>query len=94
MIFGTASDHAINMVPISLGFDERLQDEHADPFTAHIAIGLGREGFAASILREHARFAETDVQFGGDECVNTPNNGERALTALNGTHAPVNGDQG
>src|SRR5436305_7043118 len=94
MIFGTATYHSINMVTILHGKGELFQHEYADPFAPHIAIGHRREGFAASILREHARFAETDMCFGGHQGIDTPNDCHSTLTTLNCIYASVNSDQG
>ena len=94
MVFATANDHPINMVSILLSLSEPFQDKHADPFSSHITIGLSREGFASSIWREHSRFARTDVQFGGDQGIDTAYDGHATLSILNGLHPPVNGNQG
>src|SRR5436305_3718244 len=75
MIFGTASNEPINTVSILLGCGERLEHEYTHPFTPYIAVGLRREGFAVSVGREHARFAETDVQFGRDQSIDTTDDG-------------------
>src|SRR5436305_2128568 len=66
MIFGTATNHPINMVTSLLRIRELFQDEHTDSLASHIAIGRSCEGLAASIWREHACFANPDVQFRGD----------------------------
>ena len=94
MIFGTAANHAINMVIRLLCIGELFQDEYPNPFASHIAIGLGREGFAPPILTEHARFTVTDMQFGRDQSIDSTYNGHVALTALDRVHAAMDGDQG
>src|SRR5436305_1243366 len=94
VVFGTAAYHPINMVPISLGSGELFEDKHSDSFASHIAIGLGREGFAASILTEHARFAKADMHLGRDQGIDPTDNGQRALPTLNRVHSSVNGNQG
>src|SRR5262249_53900927 len=75
MIFGTAAYHSIDMVTGLLCQDELFQDEHTNPFTSHVAISLGGEGFAASIRTEHASFACTNVCFRGHQSIDAPNNG-------------------
>src|SRR5947207_14733882 len=94
MIFGTAAYQPIDMIAVSLGGGELFQHEHADPFTPYKAVGRGSEGFAAAILTQHARFAQADVQFGGDQRIDSTHNSHVALTAFNGVYALMNGDQG
>ena len=66
MVFGTAAYNCINMVACLLCIRELFQHEHTHPFASHVAIGRRREGFAPPILTQHARFAKTDMCFGGD----------------------------
>ena len=94
MVFGTGADHAINMVTRLLCIGEFFQHEYTNPFASHIAIGLRREGFAASILTQHACFAETDMHFGRDQGIDATDNSHSALTTLDRIHPPVNGHQG
>src|SRR5947199_5725612 len=49
MIFGTPTDHPINMVTSLLGIGQLFQHEYPHPITAHISIGCCTEGLAASI---------------------------------------------
>src|SRR5436305_2229976 len=92
-VFGTATDHAINVVTSLLGIRKLFEDKYADPFTSYKAIGLSREGFASSVFTKHACFAHTDVRFGRDEGVDTAHNSHRALTTLKHAHSSVNGYQ-
>src|SRR5437773_669067 len=82
MIFGTANNHPINMVPCLLCVGELLQDEHADPFASSITIGLSREGFAASIFTEHACFAKTNMKFRGNQNIDAADDSHSTLSTL------------
>src|SRR5436305_11554059 len=92
MIFGAPTDHAINMVTCLFCIGELFQHQYTDPFTSHKAISCRREGFAASIRTEHARFARTDMYFGGDQSVDTTHDSQGALTALDRVHTSMNGN--
>src|SRR5436853_1550882 len=61
MVFGTATNHAINMVTIPLGQVKLFQHKHTNSFTSHIAVGRGIEGFTVSILTQHACFTVADM---------------------------------
>src|SRR5437764_1155039 len=91
MIFGACTNNPIDMVTILLGLGELLQYKHANPFAPHIAIGLGREGFATSILREHAGFAEAHMQFRRDEGIDTK---ELRIKGSNAVYHPCPFDVG
>src|SRR5436305_5112006 len=93
MIFSTPKNHAINMVACLFCIRESLEQEHAHPITAHIAIGSSGEGFAASIFTQHARFAQTDLRLWSDQGIDTPNNGHVTLTTLDCADTPMKSDQ-
>src|SRR5947207_1877546 len=94
MIFSTPAYYTINMVTSLLRCRELFQDEYPDSFATHIAIGSRREAFAAPIGTEHPRFTVTDMQLGRDQDIDATYNSYGTLTALDGVHAPVDGDQG
>src|SRR5947207_15988432 len=61
MVFGTPTYYGVNVITCLLGYVELFQNEYACPSAPHIAIGLGREGFAPSILTAHGCVTHTDV---------------------------------
>src|SRR5437667_2339877 len=94
MVFSTAKNNTINMVTSLLSVGEPFEDEYADSFASHIAIGRGCKGFAASILTQHARFACADVNFGRHQSIDPANDGHVTRATLKRVDAPVDSDQG
>ena len=88
-----AADHRQHPVPVALGVGEAL--EHHDPaaLAADVAVGVGVEGLAPAVRRQHAPPGTGDVVLRAQDQVHPGGQGVVALAATQALAGQVDGDQ-
>ena len=81
MINGRAANEGQNFVAIGHGIGQPLEDNHATPFPAAIAISRRRKGLATTIGRQEVPFGKSHAQMGREHQVHTTGQSEPALMA-------------
>ncbi len=88
-----AANQGVDVIAVGLGLGALLQHDHPDPFAAGVAVGLGREGLAAPVERQHARFVETDLRLGSDQGIHAADDRHPAIAVAHCLDSPMDRHQ-
>ncbi len=93
VIFHGAANQGVDVIAVGLSLGALLQHDHPDPFAAGVAVGLGREGLAAPVERQHARFVETDLRLGSDQGIHAADDRHPAIAVAHCLDSPMDRHQ-
>ncbi len=93
MVLGRADDGRHDAVAVGQRLPVVLEDQDADAFAPHIAVGIGGKGLAASSGAEHARLGGPDEHHGFKAEVDATGDRHRTVTAQDGLRRPVHRHQ-
>ena len=80
LVDGRGANDGVNGIAIAPRRGQRLQHDHAGTFAAHVAVGIGVEGAAFAVGRQHRGLAEPDGQLGGEQDLDAARKRHLALT--------------
>src|SRR5271170_2310091 len=93
MVHGGSADYGMNVVSVSQGLAERLENNHANPLALHVSVSAPVEGLAFPVRSEESHFPGGNRRVWRKVQGYATGNRDDALSAAHRAHSPVDGNQ-
>ena len=93
MVLGGGLDDRVDVVAVGDRIFQRLDQDRARAFTAHVSVGARVEGLALAVVGQHARRAEGDVTRGGEHDLHAADDRHVAAAGVDRLDRAMQGDQ-